>query len=73
MTKRESFRIEGQCWCPNDLKLGQLRMMGHTEECTRAREGWRINMRNLEHKRRDEEERLDSLERSMFGSGRSAI
>jgi hypothetical protein len=45
---RDLFRVEGVgCWCPPEMTLGALRIMGHTEKCTCARQGWEANYRHL--------------------------
>lgn len=60
MKGRDQFRIQGTgCWCPGEMTLYQLRVMGHTEECTRARKGWEANYRHLgemDKQRRTDEE-----------------
>jgi uncharacterized protein HemY len=48
MTKRDAFRVDGVgCWCPDEMTLRTLRLMGHTEQCTQARKGWEANYRHL--------------------------
>ena len=44
---RDRFVIEGGCWCDYNASIGPLRVMGHTEECTQARQGWAANYRHL--------------------------
>ena len=49
----------GLCWCPDEMTLRELRVVGHRPDCTRARRGWQKNMENLSElarqKRIDEE------------------
>lgn len=45
--ERDSFRVEGVgCWCPGEMTLYTIRIMGHTKECTIARHGWEENYRD---------------------------
>ena len=42
------FRVEGVgCWCPGERTLHEMRLMGHTPDCRKAREGWDANYRHL--------------------------
>lgn len=45
--QRDRFVIEGDCWCPGDMTLTAMRVMGHTESCTQARAGWKANYQHL--------------------------
>jgi len=59
MSDRETFRVEGPCWCPNEMTLMQARYMGHTKECSAAREGWRrdsAGLSEMARRRREYEE-----------------
>lgn len=57
--ERDTFVIEGGCWCEYGKRVGALRIMGHTVECTQARRGWAANNRHLselsQQRKRDEE------------------
>jgi hypothetical protein len=44
---RDSFAIDGECWCPGEIRLDTLRIMGHTQACTAARKGHEANRRHL--------------------------
>jgi len=44
---RDGFGIKGDCWCPGEMTLATLRIMGHTEDCTTARKGHEANRRHL--------------------------
>ncbi len=50
MSERDVFRIDGMCWCADDLTIGVLRVMGHSEACTTARKGHEENARHLSQK-----------------------
>lgn len=44
----DSFIVKGVgCWCPGEMTLNQLRLSGHTKQCTAARKGWESNNRDL--------------------------
>lgn len=55
---RDRFSIEGTgCWCPGTMTLDTLRIMGHTEFCTKALKGWEANYRQLSQM--DQRRRID--------------
>lgn len=59
MSERDSFFVQGGCWCPATWTLQKVRIEGHSEDCTRARRGWEANYRHLAavgRQRREDEE-----------------
>lgn len=69
----EPFHFDSPgCWCPDSRTVQQLRLMGHTEECSAARKAWRQNHReDSEIARRKHE--AEALGEAMLRSARAAL
>lgn len=65
MSDRDTFIVQGGCWCPDDATLRSLRTGGHTIDCIAARKGWAANMRHLSA--------LDRERREMEAIGRAVV